>query len=159
MMNLNRIAAALTALVLVGSAGIASAEVGKRISVASTVASIVSGSYPTMATVLSEAVPTSYRSKSNFLKITTSYQATCAGGDVMGSQVLVGGTPAALSGLPYEANDEDATYQIVTKVYYLVPESLGGPVIAPESLVEVQITSNNGDCLAAHATLVVEAAK
>jgi hypothetical protein len=158
MKRFTRVAVSVS-VVLIASAGVASAEVGKKISVASNAVSVAAGSFPSFSTPLSVAIPTTYRSKTNFLKITTTYQTQCTGGDYMGSEVRVGGFNAELAGLPIESWDEDAASQVVTKTYFLVPESQSGPAIPPESLVEVRVTSNNGNCQTAFATLTVEATK
>ena len=78
----------------------------------------------------------------------------------MGSKVVVDGYELTNNGVPYETLDEDAASQIVTKQYYLVPENQGGPVIAPDSEVKLQITSQLGTgCIYQNVTMVVEAVK
>jgi hypothetical protein len=140
-------------------AGTAFAEVGKKVSVATGGASPIA-SYPTMSDAATVAVPSSYKSKANFLKVTASYSAGCTGGDFMGSKVSVDGIDMFDAGLPYEALDEDAISQIVTKQYYLVPENQGGPAITPGATVILKMTSQFGTgCAASNVTMIVEALK
>jgi hypothetical protein len=140
-------------------AGSASAEIGKRVSVTTGSSGVIS-SYPTFVTALSVQVPPSYKSKSNFLIVKASYLASCNGGDFMGSVVDVGGFQLVDQGIPFEALDEDAPGQIVSKVYYLVPESLGGPEVLPDSTVTLKVTSQYGTgCSASNGTMTVKVAK
>jgi hypothetical protein len=110
--------------------------------------------------VATVALPASYKSKSNFLKVTTTYSVGCSGGDFMSSRVDVGGNLMVDAGYPFEAHDEDASNQIVTRTFYLVPENQGGPVITPGSMVKVQMTSQFGTgCQVGGVTLTVDALK
>jgi hypothetical protein len=146
-------------VVVAAFAGTASAEVGKKVSVAIGSASPIAP-YPTFSDAATVALPTSYKSKSNFLKVTTSYSAGCSGGDFMGSKIDVGGVEMVHNALPYEALDEDANSQIVTKLYYLIPESQGGPAVPPDSMVTLKITSQFGTgCSVSNVTMTVEASK
>jgi hypothetical protein len=150
---------ALTAIVVPALAGTASAEVGKKMSVTTGGTGIIAA-FPVFTDGATVGVPSTYRSKSNFLKVTTSYQATCGSGDSVRSKVDVGGVDMVDSSLPYEAYDEDAGNQIVTKSYYLAPESQGGPIIAPDAIVTLKVTSNLGtNCTINYGTRVVEAVK
>jgi hypothetical protein len=150
------IAAALAASAL---AGTASAEVGKKISATIVYSGLVTSS-PAFSDATSVALPASYKSKSNVLKVTTSYQAYCSAGDSLRSKVTVGVTDMLDSGLPVDTFDEDAGYQIVTKTYYLVPENMGGPAIPPDAMVTLKLTSQLGTgCSAGSGTMVVEALK
>jgi hypothetical protein len=149
----------VAAAVVTTFAGTASAEVGKKVSVATGSASPIAP-FPTMSDAATVAVPTSYKSKANFLKVTASYSAGCTGGDFMGSKATVDGIDMIDSGLPYEALDEDAVSQIVTKQYYLVPENQGGPVITPGAMVVLKMTSQFGmGCGVSNVTMIVEALK
>jgi hypothetical protein len=140
-------------------AGSASAEVGKTISVASGGSGIIAAS-PASTSSLAVAVPTGYKSKSNFLKVTTTYQAACNGGDSMSSRINVGGVYMVDSGFPTETLDEDADQQIVSKTYYLVPENQSGPAVPPGSTVTLELTSQLGTgCTANYGTMVVQVAK
>lgn len=148
-----------TAVAVAALAGTAAAEVGKKISVTSVFSGLVVAS-PAFTDGGNVAVPASYKSKTNVLKVTTSYQANCGGGDSLRSKVTVGGVDMLDAGLPVDTFDEDAGYQIVTKTYYLVPENMGGPAIAPESLVTLNLTSQLGTgCVASSGTMIVEALK
>jgi hypothetical protein len=150
---------AWTAIVVTALAGTASAEVGKKMSVTTGNAGLIAAS-PVFTDGATVAVPSSYKSKSNFLKVTTSYQASCGAGDSAKSKVDVGGVEMVDSSVPYESYDEDAGYQIVTKSYYLLPESQGGSAIAPDSMVTLKLTSTLGiGCSMNYATMVVEVAK
>lgn len=148
-----------TAVAVTTFAGTASAEVGKKVSVAIGGVGPIA-SFPTMSDAATVEVPSSYKSKSNFLKVTASYSAGCSGGDFMGSKIDVGGVEMVNNGLPYEALDEDASSQIVTKQYYLVPENQGGPAVPPDSVVTLKLTSQFGTgCSASNVTMIVEALK
>jgi len=149
----------LAAVAATTFAGTASAEVGKKVSVAVGGASPIA-QYPAMSDAATVAVPASYKSKANFLKVTASYSAGCGGSDFMGSMVEVGGVQMVDPGLPYEALDEDAGSQIVTKQYYLVPENQGGPVVPPDATVILKMTSQLGTgCSVSNLTMIVEAMK
>jgi hypothetical protein len=140
-------------------AGSASAEVGKKVSVATGDSGVIA-SYPTLTDVVTVGVPASYKSKANFLIVTASYLSSCSGGDFMGSVVEVGGIQLVNNSIPFETLDEDAPGQIVSKVYYLVPESQGGPAVPPDSTVTLKVTSQLGSgCTASNATMTVVAAK
>jgi hypothetical protein len=158
--KLNPFAFALvTAVAVTAFAGTASAEVGKQISV-TTVYSGIAPAAPAFTDAVTLAVPTSYKSRSNILRVTTSYQASCVGGDKLRSKVTVGGIDMVDAGLPVDTHDEDAGYQIVTKTYYLASESMGGPIVAPASSVVLQLTSQLGTgCYVGSGTMFVEAVK
>jgi hypothetical protein len=140
-------------------ASTASAEVGRRVSVATGATGIIVA-YPSMTDAVTVAVPSSYKSKANFLKVTATYSESCSGGDYTGSKIDVGGVEMVDNSLPYEASDEDASSQIVTKLYYLVPESQGGPAVPPASTVTMKMTSGLGTgCYVSNITLTVEVSK
>jgi hypothetical protein len=106
------------------------------------------------------AVPAGYKSKANFLKVTTTYQASCSGSDYMGSRVNVGGFDMVDGGIPFESHDEDAPSQFISKTYYLVPENQSGPAIPPDSTVTLELTSEFGTgCSISNGTMTVESAK
>lgn len=150
---------AVTAVAVSALPGAASAEVGKKISVAPVGSGVVAAS-PVFTSAGSLAVPTSYKSKSNVLKVTTSYQATCGSGDTLRSKVTVGGVDMVDAGLPVDAFDEDVSYQMVTKTYHLVPEKQGGPAVPKASTVTLQLTSELGTgCSISSGTMIVEALK
>ncbi|MFN2375102.1 MAG: hypothetical protein ABR538_01105 [Candidatus Binatia bacterium] len=150
---------AVTAATITAFAGSASAEIGKQVSVATGNSGVIPA-YPTMVDALTVGVPATYKSKARFLKVTVSYLASCSGGDFMGSLVHVGGVPLADQGIPFETLDEDAVGQVVSKVYYLVPENQGGPVVPPDSMVTLKLTSQLGaGCTATNGTMTVKAAK
>jgi hypothetical protein len=139
-------------------AGSASAEVGKKVAVATGNSGVIV-TFPAMTDVLTVAVPATYKSKANFLIVTASYLSSCTGGDYMGSIVEVAGNPLAPY-IPVETYDEDAAGQVVSRVYYLLPENLGGPAVPPASTVTLKMTSISGSgCTARNATMTVEAAK
>jgi hypothetical protein len=77
----------VAAAVVTTLAGTASAEVGKKVSVATGGASPIA-EFPLMSDAATVAVPSSYKSKANFLKVTASYSAGCSGGDYMGPRFL-----------------------------------------------------------------------
>jgi hypothetical protein len=149
----------VTAVAATAFAGTASAEVGKRVSVATGATGTIVA-YPSMTDAVTVAVPASYKSKANFLKVTASYSESCSSGDYTGSKIDVGGVEMVDNSLPFEASDEDASSQIVTKLYYLVPENQGGPTVPPASMVTMKITSGLGTgCYVSNVTLTVEASK
>jgi hypothetical protein len=149
----------VTAVAATAFVGTAFAEVGKKVSVTTGSASPIAP-FPTMSDAATVLLPTSYRSKSNFLKVTASYSAGCTGSDFMGSKVSVAGIDMVDAGLPFEALDEDAQSQMVTKLYYLVPENQGGPMIPAGSSATLKITSQFGTgCSVSNVTMVVEAWK
>jgi hypothetical protein len=156
----NSFAVAVAMAVTVSAvAGTASAEVGKKISVNYIYSGLIAAA-PAFTDGVTVAVPTSYKSRSNVLKVTTAYQATCTGGDFIRSKIDVDGVDMLDAGLPVEAIDEDASNQIVTKTYYLLPESMGGPAIAPDSIVTLKLTSQLGTgCYVGSGTIIVEAHK
>jgi hypothetical protein len=150
---------AVAAIVVAAFAGTASAEVGKKISVAYGPGGLVSA-FPVTINAATVALPASYKSKTNFLKVTTTYSAGCSGSDFMASKVDVGGNEMVDNGYPFEALDEDAVNQIVTKTYYLIPENQGGPAIPPDAMVTVKMTSQFGTgCQVSPVTLTVDALK
>jgi hypothetical protein len=133
----------------------AQVTVGKKISTA-----IVANSGPVSSVpytdFLTVAVPTSYKSKSNVLKVTTSYLASCGPGDQLSSHVEVGGWSIADGNHDVECDSETVR---VTKVYFLPKESEGGTVVAPAANVVVKLSSVLGTCGALHGVMTVEAAK
>jgi hypothetical protein len=149
----------VTAAAFAALAGNASAEIGKKVSVTTGTTALIP-SYPTFASTLAVQVPETYRSRSNFLIVKASYRASCSGGDFMGSVVDVAGYQLTDAGIPFETLDEDAPGQIVSKVYYLLPENLGGPQVPPDSTVTLKVTSQFGSgCSATNGTMTVKAAK
>jgi hypothetical protein len=149
----------VTAIAIAAFAGSASAEIGKKVSVTTGDSGVIT-SYPTFVDALTVGVPTTYKSKVNFLQVTVSYRTSCSGGDYMGSVVDVGGIQLMNNGIPFETLDEDAAGQIVSKVYYLVPENQGGPVVPPEALVTLTLTSQFGaGCTAINGAMTVKAVK
>ncbi|MFN2426276.1 MAG: hypothetical protein ABR587_07500, partial [Candidatus Binatia bacterium] len=94
----------VTAVAVTAFAGSASAEIGKRISVASGSMGVIAAS-PLYTDGMTVGVPTSYRSKSNFLQVTVTYQASCIGGDSMGSKVDVGGVEMVSAAVATESYD------------------------------------------------------
>jgi hypothetical protein len=149
----------VTAAVVTVSAGNASAQVGKKVSVTSGYSFSIPAS-PTYSDGMTIGVPSSYRSKSNFLQATVTYQSSCGGGDNMRTKVDVGGVEMVSVPAAAEAFDEDASNQMVTKVYYLLPESQGGSPVPEGSMVTLKLTSQLGTgCTAYNGTMVVEALK
>jgi hypothetical protein len=149
----------VTTLAATAFAGTASAEVGKKVSVAYGSTGTIA-QFPLMSDAATVAVPSSYKSKTNFLKVTAVYSESCSTGDYSGSKIDVGGVEMVDNSLPFEASDEDANSQIVTKLYYLVPENQGGPAVPPDSQVTMKITSGLGSgCYVTNVVLTVEASK
>lgn len=156
---MNRFALWISVLALVaGGVGDSHAGVGKRVSTtyAFALLSIGPTSSPTQVML---ALPTSYKSKKNFLKISTTYQAHCAGGGHQYSRVLVGSTPVNDDQFRLENADEDDGYEYVSKVYFLDPESQGGPAIDPAAMVTLELGDSIGDCIVYDLRIVAEALK
>jgi len=108
----------------------------------------------------SVGVPKAYKSKSSFLKVTTSYQVNCVGGDEISSRVAVGGVGMSPDALVTDTSAVAEPYQTVTKVYYLPSEKVGGAAVPPDSEVVLQLTSSLGSgCFASFVTMVVEVLK
>jgi hypothetical protein len=139
-------------------AGSAAAEIGKKVSVASGSTGVIATS-PVYTDGMTVGVPSSYKSKSYFLQATVTYQSTCSGGGSMSTKVDVGGVEMVTTPVAPEAYDEDASNQMVTKVYYLLPESQGGSPVPPASMVTLKLTSQSGTCYTNNGTMVVEALK
>jgi hypothetical protein len=149
----------VAAIALTVFAGSASAEIGKKVSVTSGSTGLIAAS-PLYTDGMTVGVPTSYKSKSSFLRATVTYQSSCGGGDSMSTKVDVGGVDMVDAAATSEAFDEDASNQMVTKVYYLLPENQGGTAVPPNSVVTLKLTSQLGSgCSAASGTMVVEALK
>jgi hypothetical protein len=135
----------------------AQTHVGKKIS---TVSANNSGVAPNVGYTdfLTVAVPTSYKSKSTVLKVTTSYLASCAAGDALFSHVEVGGISITDGTDAVECGASQT--QRVTKVYFLPKEDDGGTVVAPGANVVARLSSSAGTgCGALHGVMTVEVAK
>jgi hypothetical protein len=94
----------------------------------------------------SVAVPSKYKSKSNFLLIRTTVQENCSGGGLIFSKLTVGGVNAFPdpSGLGFFECASNGGYETRTRTWYLLPESAGGSPIAPGSMVTLTLTSFGG---------------
>ena len=93
----------------------------------------------------SAPLPEKYSSKKNFLTITTMVQEECTG-DVGGSTLKIGGV--SLHPDPSTLNYADCWdsngYEMVTRTWMLVPESLGGPAIPDGSTIDLSLYSQTG---------------
>lgn len=114
--------------------------------------------------VLSAQVPTSYKSKKDFLKVTATFNSSCFYG-AFGTTVQVDGQYLWGVG-SYLSEQVGSGYaeepQTISKTWFLDPESFGGPVITPESSVSLIFTGQIESttlCYIYGATLVVEAVK
>lgn len=150
----------IAASMIVVFAGLAEAEQGKRISTGEALSVSPVAAFPALSDALTVPVPKAYKSKSNFLKVTTTYQAGCSAGDSLGSRISIDGQVPQDSTFPFEAFNEDAAFQMVTKVYFFDSEAAGGPAIAPGSSVTLQLASSTGTgCGVSAIRMVVEALK
>jgi hypothetical protein len=148
-----------TAVAITAFAGSAVAEIGKKISVTTGTTGLIAAS-PTYTDGMTVGLPSSYKSKSNFLQVTVSYQAGCSGGDSISTKVDVGGVEMVSAAVAPESYDEDASYQMVTKVYYLLSEKFGGTPVPEGSMVTLKLTSQLGaGCWTNNGVMVVEALK
>ena len=156
------LAALSTAYVLNATHAMADVNViGKKISVASAQTPPSLPTYPTFLAVATVNVPTSYKSRTQFLDISTSVQEGCPGGGQILGMVKVGGTSIEPSpGLPfYEAGGPNS--ETAGRQWVVVPESAGGLPVAPGALVELLLsqTGTGSDCYAGGIALTVRAAK
>jgi hypothetical protein len=148
-----------TAVAITAFAGSAAAEIGKKISVTSGTTGVIAAS-PTYTDGMTVGLPSSYKSKSNFLQVTVTYQSTCGAGDSMRTKVDVGGVEMVSAAVAPESYDEDASHQMVTKVYYLLSEKQGGAPVPDGSMVTLKLTSQLGaGCWTNNGVMVVEALK
>ena len=134
--------------------------VGKTISTASDVG--LPGHAPAAPTVtpyLPVGVPSGYKSKKAFLNVTTTIQVECDGVDSIATRVKVGSVYAEPtgSGLVVETNE---TNELVTRKWFLVPESQGGPAVPAGATVSLEVSSASGTgCAIGFGSLTAEAQK
>ena len=154
---------------LLAMASLATAEEyqGKKISAATEEADVYSpiASFPstTFTTVTSVGVPRGYKSKSGVLDITATVQLSCnaSGGSVI-SRVSVGSEYALPSGSGdggYSALVIADSVVNVTRSFVLLPESAGGPAIAKDATVALELLQYGSNCEYASAALTVRATK
>jgi hypothetical protein len=118
---------------------------GNDVSVASSISSVNPlplCSTPATVTVVSVETPQQYRSRRDYLLITTSIAGFCVSDQIF-AQVSVGGTTVQPTAFAIQC-DNSATTTTTTSLWFLIPASEGGPVIPAGSVVDVGVCSNLG---------------
>jgi hypothetical protein len=156
-----RFAVMVTAAVVLAPPALATTSaVGKTVSSAS-ISDLTPVTVPsTGLDYLSVAVPERYRSRKDFLRITTSYQAACHA-DALFSTIDVAGAGAepdpAQGSMTDREGDAAATISFVTRSWFVPPSSLGGPTIPPDAAVTLKLHSDAGTgCTVRAGSIVVE---
>jgi len=146
---------------ILAPASILGSVVGKTVSVYSDSNTYTTlAAYPTLTTVANTTVPTKYKSKSQWLVIQVTMQEYCVS-DRISSVVYVGGQavyPDDNATYAYECYSNGG-YETRTRTWFLPPESLGGPVIAPGAEVAVRATSDSGTSIITDRSMIVQAVK
>jgi hypothetical protein len=109
---------------------------------------------------LSIAVPKRYRSDKDFLKITTSYMASCYT-DVLFSTIAIGSAgaePDPTQAFFVEREWADhAPIAFNTRHWFVAPSSLGGPSIPSGAVVTLKLKGDLGNgCVVSVGSMVVE---
>jgi hypothetical protein len=132
---------------------------GKKVSVVSRNALTVVPAFPGSVTV-TVPVPSTYKSKKDFLLITTSVQEFCSGENIY-SGVSVGGVDAepGPSGSFYTECSNSSGFEYHSRAWFLAPESAGGSPVPPGSSVTWTISSGIGTASIEAATMNVEVGK
>jgi hypothetical protein len=111
-------------------------------------------------TVVSAPVPSKYKSKTQWLIAHVTLQEVCTGDFIVSGAAVDGANmyPSDIGAGAYQCAD-NAGYEPRHVTYFLPPESLGGPAIAPGATVSVQVNSGLGTARIAFGSILVQAVK
>jgi len=116
--------------------------------------------YPTLTTLASVLVPSSYNSKTQWLIVQVTLQEYCVS-DKIATVVYVNGLamyPDDSAAYYWECNNSD--YNTRTRTWVIPPENLGGPPIPKKiSTVDVKATSSGGTVSVGIRGVIVQAVK
>jgi hypothetical protein len=115
---------------------------GNEVSVASSISNVTPPLCATPATVVSVATPQQYRSRREYLLITTSIEGFCLEDQIF-AHVSVAGNTAFPTAFAIQC-DGSPSFRTTTSLWFLLPESEGGPDIPAGSIVDVAVCSNTG---------------
>jgi hypothetical protein len=123
----------------------------------------VSGSVPmpvcsggTLAVIASVPLPTKYNSKKDYLTITTNVESYCPGDQLFAAIRIAGNVIHPTS---YAKQCDGSFGASTTSLWWVFPESQGGPVIPDDATVDLGICDNAGGATLQAAQVRVEVQK